>query len=111
VGGYESIRAITIPRAAWLAVALGFLRQITSPRFFVDLTGGPQTRAVLARINSFVLTGIDAIPCEVEADVSQRGLSKVTLVGLPQAAVKESIERVRLWHPIGGYRADGVVQF
>jgi magnesium chelatase family protein len=50
---------------------------------------------VLSRINSFVLIGIDAIVCEVEADVSQRGLSKVTLVGLPQAAVKESIERVR----------------
>jgi magnesium chelatase family protein len=50
---------------------------------------------VLARVNSFVLVGIDAILCEVEADVSQRGLSKVTLVGLPQAAVKESIERVR----------------
>ncbi len=39
--------------------------------------------------------GIDALECEVEADVSQRGLSKTTLVGLPQAAVKESIERVR----------------
>ena len=50
---------------------------------------------MLARVNSFVLIGIDAIICEVEADVSQRGLSKVTLVGLPQAAVKESIERVR----------------
>ena len=50
---------------------------------------------MLARIDSFVLIGIDAIRCEVEADVSQRGLSKVTLVGLPQAAVKESIERVR----------------
>jgi magnesium chelatase family protein len=50
---------------------------------------------MLARVDSFVLIGIDAIRCEVEADVSQRGLSKVTLVGLPQAAVKESIERVR----------------
>ncbi|MBV8781832.1 MAG: YifB family Mg chelatase-like AAA ATPase [Phycisphaerae bacterium] len=50
---------------------------------------------MLARVDSFVLIGIDALRCEVEADVSQRGLSKVTLVGLPQAAVKESIERVR----------------
>jgi magnesium chelatase family protein len=39
--------------------------------------------------------GIDALICEVEADVSNRGLSKTTLVGLPQAAVRESIERVR----------------
>ena len=42
-----------------------------------------------------MLVGIDAIACEVEADVSQRGLSKVTLVGLAQTAVKESVERVR----------------
>jgi magnesium chelatase family protein len=50
---------------------------------------------VLARVHSFVLVGIDAIICEVEVDVSNRGLSKATLVGLPQAAVKESIERNR----------------
>jgi len=50
---------------------------------------------LLAKIHSFVLVGIDPIVCEVEVDVSQRGLAKTTLVGLPQAAVKESIERVR----------------
>jgi magnesium chelatase family protein len=50
---------------------------------------------LLAKVHSFVLIGIDAIVCEVEVDVSQRGLSKTTLVGLPQAAVKESVERVR----------------
>jgi magnesium chelatase family protein len=50
--------------------------------------------AVLAKVHSFVLIGIDAIPCEVEADVSQRGLSRTVVVGLAQAAVKESIERV-----------------
>jgi len=50
---------------------------------------------VLSRINSFILIGIDPILCEVEADVTQRGLSKATIVGLAQAAVKESIERVR----------------
>ncbi len=50
---------------------------------------------MLAKVQSFVLVGIDAVRCEVEADVSQRGLSKVTLVGLAQSAVKESIERVR----------------
>jgi magnesium chelatase family protein len=51
--------------------------------------------SVLARIYSFVLSGIDSLLCEVEVDVSQRGLSKTTIVGLAQAAVKESIERVR----------------
>src|SRR5256885_912823 len=50
---------------------------------------------VLARIHSFILIGIDPLLCEVEVDVSNRGLSKTLIVGLPQAAVKESIERVR----------------
>jgi magnesium chelatase family protein len=58
---------------------------------------------VLAKVNSFVLVGIDAVRCEVECDVSQRGLSKVTLVGLAQSAVKESIERVRRAMINGGF--------
>ncbi|HEY8667992.1 MAG TPA: YifB family Mg chelatase-like AAA ATPase [Tepidisphaeraceae bacterium] len=49
---------------------------------------------MLAKVHSFILTGIDANLCEVEVDVSQRGLSRTVMVGLPQAAVKESIERV-----------------
>jgi magnesium chelatase family protein len=68
---------------------------IPSPPKFAAATLAGRLTPVLAKINSFVLSGIDALPCEVEADVSQRGLSKVTLVGLPQAAVKESVERVR----------------
>jgi magnesium chelatase family protein len=50
---------------------------------------------VLARVHSFILHGIDALLCEVEVDVSKSGLEKTTVVGLAQAAVKESIERVR----------------
>ena len=50
---------------------------------------------MLARIHSFILIGIDPLLCEVEVDVSQRGLSKTVIVGLPQTAVKESMERVR----------------
>jgi magnesium chelatase family protein len=50
---------------------------------------------VLAKIQSFILIGIDAQQCEVEVDVSQRGLERTVIVGLAQAAVKESIERVR----------------
>ena len=57
----------------------------------------------LAKVNSFVLVGIDAVRCEVECDVSQRGLSKVTLVGLAQSAVKESVERVRRAMINGGF--------
>ena len=50
---------------------------------------------MLAKVQSFILVGIDPLLCEVETDVANRGLSKTTIVGLPQAAVKESIERVR----------------
>ncbi|HET6250150.1 MAG TPA: YifB family Mg chelatase-like AAA ATPase [Tepidisphaeraceae bacterium] len=53
------------------------------------------TYFVLARVHSFILLGIDALLCEVEVDVSKSGLEKTTVVGLAQAAVKESIERVR----------------
>src|SRR5438552_11842084 len=51
--------------------------------------------------------GIDALLCEVEVDVSQRGLSKTTIVGLPQVAVKESIERVRRTIINSGYAFPG----
>ncbi|HXE51545.1 MAG TPA: YifB family Mg chelatase-like AAA ATPase [Tepidisphaeraceae bacterium] len=50
---------------------------------------------MLSRVHSFVLLGIDALLCEVEVDVAVEGLEKTTVVGLAQAAVKESIERVR----------------
>ncbi len=50
---------------------------------------------MLARIHSFVLVGIDPILCEIECDVTRQGMSKTTIVGLAQTAVKESIERVR----------------
>src|SRR5207248_1891965 len=43
---------------------------------------------------SFILLGIDPLLCEIEVDCRQRGLEKTTVVGLAQAAVKESIERV-----------------
>jgi magnesium chelatase family protein len=65
------------------------------------------TSTVLAKVHSFVLIGIDAIVCEVECDVSQRGLQKTTLVGLPQAAVKESTERVRRAIINSGYAFPG----
>ncbi|MEO0588360.1 MAG: YifB family Mg chelatase-like AAA ATPase [Planctomycetota bacterium] len=50
---------------------------------------------MLSQVHSFVLRGIDPIACEVEVDVADRGLPKTTIVGLPDAAVRESIERVR----------------
>ena len=41
------------------------------------------------------LAGIEVIPCEVEVDVSGHGFGAPTLVGLPDSAVKESIDRIR----------------
>jgi len=50
---------------------------------------------MLAQVHSFVLQGIEPAACEVEVDVAESGLPATTIVGLPDAAVKESIERVR----------------
>ena len=50
---------------------------------------------MLAKVQSFVLIGIDPLLCEIEVDCKHRGLEKTVVVGLAQAAVKESIERVR----------------
>lgn len=49
---------------------------------------------MLAKINSAVVTGIKASPVEVEVNVSGRGMPKMSIVGLPDAAVRESRERV-----------------
>ena len=49
---------------------------------------------MLAKLTTFSLVGIDALPVEVEVDVSPAGLPKMILVGLPEAAVKESTHRV-----------------
>lgn len=50
---------------------------------------------VLVRIPSFVLQGVEAARCDVEVALQTRGLPRIGLVGLPDTAVKESIERVR----------------
>ena len=49
----------------------------------------------LARVRSYVLSGIDAVACDVEVDASARGKNHTVIVGLAQTAVKESIERTR----------------
>jgi magnesium chelatase family protein len=49
---------------------------------------------MLAKLTTFSLVGIEALPVEVEVDVSPAGLPKMILVGLPEAAVKESTHRV-----------------
>ncbi len=49
---------------------------------------------MLAKLKTFSLLGIEAMPVEVEVDVSPRALPKTILVGLPEAAVRESTHRV-----------------
>ena len=58
---------------------------------------------MLAKLHTFSLLGIEALPVEVEVDVSEGALPKTVLVGLPEAAVKESIHRVERAMVNSGY--------
>ena len=60
-------------------------------------------RMMLARVLSSAVTGIDAYLVEVEVDIRQ-GLPSFTTVGLPEASVKESKERVKSAISNSGYR-------
>ena len=58
---------------------------------------------MLAKLHTFSLLGIDALPVEVEVDVSPVAMPKTILVGLPEAAVKESIHRIERALANSGY--------
>ncbi len=49
---------------------------------------------MIAKIVCYALQGLEGVPVEVETDVS-KGIPAYEMVGLPDAAVKESKERVR----------------
>lgn len=49
---------------------------------------------MLSRLATYTLLGIEALPVEVEVDISPGALPKTILVGLAEAAVKESIHRI-----------------
>ena len=49
---------------------------------------------MLAKLHTLSLLGIDAESVEVEVDVSPGALPKTVLVGLPEAAVRESVHRI-----------------
>ena len=51
------------------------------------------THIMLAKLTSYALVGIDALPVEVEVDTAH-GLPKTIIVGLPEMSVKESIHRI-----------------
>ena len=49
---------------------------------------------MLATVHSGALWGVESTPVEVEVNTGERGELRLVLVGLPDAAVKESIDRV-----------------
>ena len=57
---------------------------------------------MLAQIHSCAVVGLEAQPIRIEVDIA-RGLERVTLVGLPDVAVRESSERVRAAIVNSGY--------
>lgn len=50
---------------------------------------------MLACLHTAALFGVDAVPVAVEVDVAGGGLPGITMVGLPDATVRESRDRVR----------------
>ncbi len=62
---------------------------------------------MISRIHSAILQGIDAIGCEVEADVAHGGMGEIKLVGLADTAVKESVSRIQAALRNSGYRWPG----
>src|SRR5262245_25035557 len=62
---------------------------------------------MLAKLNTFALVGIDALPVEVEVDAAS-GLPKTIMVGLAEMAVRESIHRIeRALINLGYHRHSG----
>ncbi|MHC5004644.1 MAG: magnesium chelatase domain-containing protein, partial [Planctomycetota bacterium] len=58
---------------------------------------------MIAQGLSFILQGIDAALCEIEVDLSPAQVPGTSLVGLPDTAVRESMQRVRTAIQNSGY--------
>ena len=61
---------------------------------------------MLVRVLASTLIGIDALPVEVETDISQ-GLPSYTLIGLPGGSVREAGDRIRAAIRNSGYPFPG----
>ena len=48
----------------------------------------------LAKLTTFAMVGIDAVPVEVEVDAASTGQALTILVGLAEASVRESLHRI-----------------
>ncbi len=62
---------------------------------------------MIARVHGSILQGIDAVGCEVEADVAHGGKGEIKLVGMAETAVKESVSRIQAALRNSGYRWPG----
>ncbi len=62
---------------------------------------------MISRVHTSILQGIDAVACEVEADVAAGNSGELKLVGLAEASVKECISRIQAAMRNGGYRWPG----
>lgn len=49
---------------------------------------------MLAKLSTFSLLGIEALPVEVEVDISVAAMPKTVMVGLAEATVRESVHRI-----------------
>jgi magnesium chelatase family protein len=71
-------------------------------------TQGRIISAVISRVHSSILQGIDAVGCEVEADVvMSSNKADIRLVGLADKAVQESVSRIQAALRNSGYRWPG----
>jgi magnesium chelatase family protein len=57
----------------------------------------------IARVQSYAFSGIEAVPVEVQVQISS-GVPAFLVVGLPDKAVGEARERVRAALPPWGFR-------
>lgn len=62
----------------------------------------------LSRMHSISLLGLDAVPVEVEVDVSRTDKTLLVIVGLPDNAVRESKDRVLTAIKNTGYSISGI---
>ena len=62
---------------------------------------------MISRVHSSILSGIDAVACEVEVDVSSGTQIECKVVGMAEIAVKESISRIQAALRNSGYRWPG----
>ncbi|MCY2928490.1 MAG: YifB family Mg chelatase-like AAA ATPase [Planctomycetota bacterium] len=62
---------------------------------------------MISRVHGSILQGIDAVACEIEADVTSGTDPEVKLVGMAETAVKESVSRIQAALRNSGYRWPG----